>query len=297
MSHPDSRHIIHEITPLSDKDCFYIADRRKSEFTYPLHSHSEFEINYIENAEGVRRIVGDSVEVIGKYDLTLIAGEDLEHVWEQYQCTSKQIREITIQFSKDLFFGSFLYKNQFDSIRKMLERAQKGINFPMETIMKVYPMLDSLSAEKAGFFSVIKFLNILYELSLCDNYRTLASSSFAHIDENSDSRRVRKIYDFINVHYKEEIRLEELADIVGMTPAALSRFFKLRTGKTVSDYIIDIRLGHATRLLVDTSNAIAEICYECGFNNLSNFNRIFKKRKECSPKEFRENYRKKKMII
>ncbi|MDD3980399.1 MAG: AraC family transcriptional regulator, partial [Proteiniphilum sp.] len=86
-------HILHELTPLSDKDCFYIADRIKSEFTYPLHAHSEFEINYIENAEGVRRIVGDSVEVIGKYDLTLIAGEELEHVWEQHNCTSKNIRE------------------------------------------------------------------------------------------------------------------------------------------------------------------------------------------------------------
>lgn len=297
MNSPDNRHIIHEITPLSDKDCFYIADRRKSEFTYPLHSHSEFEINYIENAGGVRRIVGDSVEIIGKYDLTLIAGEALEHVWEQHECTSKQIREITIQFSKELFFGNLLHKNQFDSIRKMLNNAQKGINFPMETIMKVYPVLDTLSAEKSGFHAVIKLLTILYELSLCDNYRTLASNSFAHIDENSDSRRVRKIHEYINHHYKEEIRLEDLAGTIGMTPVAFSRFFKLRSGKTVSDYIIDIRLGHAARLLVDTTNSIAEICYECGFNNLSNFNRIFKKRKGCSPKEFRENYRKTKLII
>lgn len=290
-------HIIHEITPLSDKDCFYIADRRKSEFTYPLHSHSEFEINYIEKAEGVRRIVGDSVEVIGKYDLTLIAGEELEHVWEQHECTSKDIREITIQFSSNLFFGSFLHKNQFDSIQKMLNNAQGGINFPMETIMKVYPMLDTLSTERAGFYAVMKFLTILYELSLCDRYRILSSSSFAHIDESSDSRRVRKVYDYINTHYRETIRLEELADVVGMAPVALSRFFKLRSGKTISDYIIDVRLGHASRLLVDTTNSVAEICYECGFNNLSNFNRIFRKRKGGSPKEFRENYRKKKLII
>src|SRR5690554_2971642 len=176
-----SSHIIHEITPLSEKDCFYIADRRKSEFTYPLHSHSEFEINYIENAEGVRRIVGDSVEVIGKFDLTLIAGEELEHVWEQHNCTSKSIREITIQFSKDLFFGNFIHKNQFISIREMLNNAQKGISFPMETIMKIYPTLDTLSSEQSGFYAVIKLLTILYELSLCNNYRTLASSSFAHI--------------------------------------------------------------------------------------------------------------------
>ena len=293
----NSGHIIHEITPLSDRDCFYIADRRKSEFTYPLHSHSEFEINYIENAEGVRRIVGDSVEVIGKFDLTLIAGEELEHVWEQHDCTSKNIREITIQFSENLFFGNLIHKNQFSSIRQMLHNGQKGINFPIETIMKVYPMIDTLSAEKSGFHAVIKLLTILYELSLCDNCRTLASTSFAHIEDSSDSRRVRKIYDYINQHYKEEIRLDDLANLVGMTPVALSRFFKLRTRKTVSDYIIDIRLGNAARFLVDTTNSIAEICYDCGFKNLSNFNRIFKKRKECSPKEFRENYRKKRLII
>ena len=290
-------HILHEITPLSDKDCFYIADRRKSEFTYPLHSHSEFEINYVENAEGVRRIVGDSVEIIGNWDLTLIAGDELEHVWEQHQCTSKNIREITIQFSKDLFFGNFIHKNQFSSIRQMLSNAQKGINFPMETIMKVYPMLDTLSAEKSGFHAVIKLLTILYELSLCDNCHTLASSSFAHIEDNTDSRRVRKIYEYINHHYREEIRLDDLSHIVGMTPVALSRFFKLRTGKTVSDHIIDVRLGNAIRLLVDTTNSISEICYDCGFNNLYNFNRILKKRKDCSPKEFRENYRKTKLII
>lgn len=290
-------HIINEITPLSDRDCFFIADRRKSDFTYPLHSHSEYELNYVENAEGVRRIVGDSVEIIGNWDLTLIAGEELEHVWEQHQCTSKNIREITIQFSKNLFFDNFIHKNQFNSIRQMLSNAQKGINFPMETIMKVYPMLDTLSAERSGFHAVIRFLTILYELSLCNNCHTLASSSFAHIEDNTDSRRVRKIYEHINNYYKDEIRLEELAQIIGMTPVALSRFFKLRTGKSISDYIIDIRLGNASRLLVDTSNSIAEICYDCGFNNISNFNRIFKKRKECSPKEFRENYRKTKLII
>ena len=289
--------IIKEITPLSDKDCFYIADRRKTEFTCPLHSHVEYELNYIENAPGVKRVVGDSIEIIGNYDLTLITGEDLEHVWEQHECESKNIREITIQFSSDLFFDNFIHKNQFDSIRRMLERAKKGISFPMEGIMKVFPMLDTLASEKEGFYSVIKFLSILYELSLIENTQTLASSSFAKIDDSSDSRRVRKIYEYINEHYTDQITLDELANLIGMTPAALSRFFKLRSGRTISDYIIDIRLGNATRLLVNTTNSVSEICYECGFNNLSNFNRIFKRKKECSPTEFRENFKKTKIIV
>lgn len=290
--------IIHEITPLSDKDCFYIAERYKTEFTYPIHNHAEFELNFTEKAAGVRRIVGDSVEVIGDYDLVLITGKELEHVWEQHECCSKEIREITIQFSSDLFFKNFINKNQFDSIREMLERAQKGLSFPMPAILKVYSMLDTLASEKQGFYAVVKFLTILYELSLyVDKAHTLSSSSFAKIGIHADSRRVQKVQEYINAHYKEEVRLNQLADMVGMTPVSFSRFFKLRTGRNLSDYIIDIRLGFATRLLVDSTMSIAEICYDCGFNNLSNFNRIFKKKKECSPKEFRENYRKKKKLI
>lgn len=291
-------YIIREITPLSDKDCFYIAERYKTEFTYPIHNHAEFELNFCEKAAGVRRIVGDSAEVIGDYDLVLITGQDLEHVWEQNECNSKEIREITIQFSPDLFSKNFINKNQFDSIRRMLERAQKGLCFPMSAIMKVYSMLDTLASEKQGFYAVLKFVTILYELSLFEEEsRTLSSSSFAKIDIHADSRRVQKVQEYINKHYKEEIRLNNLADMVGMTAVSFSRFFKLRTGRSLSDYIIDIRLGFAARLLVDSTMSVAEICYDCGFNNLSNFNRIFKKKKACSPKEFRENYRKKKKIV
>ena len=206
--------IIREITPLSDKDCFYIAERYKTEFTYPIHNHAEFELNFTEKAAGVRRIVGDSAEVISDYDLVLITGKDLEHVWEQHDCHSKEIREITIQFSSDLFFKSFINKNQFDSIRDMLEKAQKGLCFPMSAILKIYPLLDTLASEKQGFYAVIKFLTILYELSLFnEEARTLSSSSFAKIGIHSDSRRVQKVQEYINAHYQEEIRLNQLADM------------------------------------------------------------------------------------
>ena len=245
----------------------------------------------------MRRVVGDSAEVIGDYDLVLITGKELEHVWEQHECTSKDIREITIQFSPDLFFDHFVNKNQFDSIRRMLVRAQCGLCFPMEAILKIYNWIDKLASEEQGFYAVMNFLRILYELSLYDDARVLSSSSFAKIETFSDSRRVQKVQKYIGEHYQEEITLGFLADMVGMTPVSFSRFFRLRTGKTLSDYIIDIRLGFATRLLVDSTHTVAEICYSCGFNNLSNFNRMFKRKKGCSPKEFRDNYRKKKIVI
>ncbi|MDR2512147.1 MAG: AraC family transcriptional regulator, partial [Bacteroidales bacterium] len=240
----------------------------------------------------------DSSEIIGDFDLVLITSPDLEHSWGQHACTSQNIREITIQFSPELFFQNFVDKNQFASIRKMFETAKKGLAFPLEAIMKVYFLLDSLSSEK-DFYAVIKFLSILYELSkFTEQAHTLSSSSFAKTEvPHSDSRRVQKVENYINAHYCEKISLDQLAAVAGMTAVSFSRFFKLRTGKTFSDYLIDIRLGHAARMLVDSANSIAEIGYNCGFNNLSNFNRIFKKKKGCSPKEFRENYRKKKVVV
>lgn len=289
--------VIHEITPLMGKDLLYIADRRKKEFTYPIHNHSVFELNFVEHAPGVRRIVGDSSEVIGEYDLVLITSPDLEHVWEQNTCKSEDIREITIQFDINFSETSFLSKNPFTSMRNMLQEARKGLCFPMDAIMKVYQQLDTLSSIKDGFYAFMQFMTILYELSKCDGAKTLATSSYAKVEVASDSRRVLKVKNYINQNYRNEIRLSEVASLAGMSASAFSRFFKLHTGRNLSEYIIELRLGYASRKLVDSTNSIAEIGYSCGFNNLSNFNRIFKKKKGCSPSEFRENYHKTRIIV
>ena len=289
--------VIHEITPLMGKDSLYIAERRKKEFTYPIHNHEVFEVNFVEHAPGVRRVVGDSNEVIGEYDLAIITGPDLEHVWEQNTCTSENIREITVHFYFDLSEDGFLSRNPFFSLRKMLLEARKGLAFSLDDIMRVYKLLDTLSSVKEGFYAVQQFMTILYELSKSTEMRTLASSSYAKVAVESDSRRVLKVKNYIAKNYTEEIRLNTLADIAGMSPSAFSRFFKLHTGRNLSEYIIEQRLGYASRMLVDTSNSVAEICYACGFNNLSNFNRIFKKKKNCSPTEFRENYHKTRIIV
>lgn len=289
-------HILREITPLSEKDCFYIADRHKTEFTYPMHCHGEYELNFIEHGAGLRRIVGDSVETTKDYDLVLIATSELEHVWEQGECKSEDIREITIQFAPH-FFDSLIDTNQFDRVRSMLDKARNGLCFPLDAIMKIYFLIDTLPEAK-GFYAVTQFLTMLYELSFfTDEARELSSSSFAKVTQQANSRHVLKVQQYISEHYRDEIHLNTLADMVGMAPTAFSRFFKQRTGKKLSDYITDIRLGHAARLLVDTTMSVAEICYDCGFNNLSNFNRIFKRKKSCPPTEFRETYFKKKVII
>lgn len=289
--------VIHEISPLMGKDVLYIADRRKKEFTYPIHNHSVYELNFVEHASGVRRIVGDSNEVIGEYDLVLITSPDLEHVWEQNTCNSENIREITIQFDINFDETSIFQRNPFSSMKRMMLEARKGLCFPMDAIMKVYQQLDTLSNIKDGFYAFMQFLTILYELSRCDGARTLATSSYAKVEVASDSRRVLKVKNYINQHYRDEIRLNDVASLAGMSASAFSRFFKLHTGRNLSDYIIDMRLGYASRMLVDSTHSIAEIGYSCGFNNLSNFNRIFKKKKGCSPSEFRENYHKTRIIV
>lgn len=288
----DESRIIHEITPLADKDFIYIADRKKSVFDYPVHHHTVCELNYEEHAAGVRRVVGDSSEVIGDYDLVLITSSELEHSWEQHEFKGKEAREITIQFDMDFSEFSIFGTNPFRSIRFMLENARKGLVFTEEAIRKVYPRLDRLTKIKDGWEASMELLQILHELSLCEGSRTLATSSFAKVIVRSDSRRVLKVKEYISKHYMDEIRLAELADLIGMTPTSFSRFFRQHTGKNLSEYIIDIRLGHATRELVDTTTSIKEISFCCGFNNLSNFNRIFRRKKGCSPSEFRNIYRK-----
>ncbi len=290
--------VLHEITPLMGKDALYIADRKKKEFAYPIHNHEVYELNFVENANGVRRIVGDSSEVIGNYDLVLITSPVLEHVWEQNNCTSQDVREITIQFKFGLDEEDGLFeKTPFASIHQMLKEAQKGLAFPLQAIMKVYGLITSISGIQDRFEALMQFIRILHILSEEDGARSLASSAYAKVKVEDDSRRVLKVKNYINENYMYEIKLETLADIANMSQSAFSRFFKLHTGRTLSDYIIDTRLGYATRMLLDTQDSIANISFNCGYNNFSNFNRIFKRKKGCSPSEFREKYRKTKIIV
>lgn len=289
--------IFREVTPLSAEDCFVIRSRVKSEFNYPVHVHPEFELNYIENAPGAQRLIGDSLEEIGDYELCLIGNEHLEHAWMNGSCNSKDIFEITIQFHKDLFFESMLSKRQFHSVAIMFENAKKGIVYSRETILKVRDLLHKLCKNEEGFHSVIDLLNILQTLSEDKNSRILATSTFANRDNSSDSRRIQKVIDYLHENYQKEIHLANVAGHVNMSEVSFSRFMKKRTGKNYIEYLNDLRLGIASRHLIDTTKTVAEISYECGFNNLSNFNRIFKKRKGVTPKEFRESYTKMRILI
>ena len=138
------RNLIHEIPPLKEEDSYYPQERYKDTFNYPLHNHGTFELNFVENCEGARRIVGDNMEVTGNYDLALI-GPDIEHVWEQNECKPGRIHEITIQFLPDTFPPNMLNKRYMHPLKEMLENAKVGIAFSMKGIMTVYDRLIKLS--------------------------------------------------------------------------------------------------------------------------------------------------------
>lgn len=289
--------ILRETTPLSKSDCFMVFSREKTRFDFPLHIHPEYELNFIENAQGAQRIVGDSIAEIGGLELVLIASKDLEHGWFDHACQSKGIKEITIQFHEDLLEEQMLSKNQFRSIKVMFEKASCGVAFSQEMIRKVKDRVYELAAEKDGFYSVMRLFALLNELSLDYHMQTLSSRSFHEGVQQYDSRRIEKVVHYLSMKYKEKVTLDEVSDLVGMTEVSFSRFLKQRTGRTFIDTLNDIRLGHASRMLIDTTHSVAEIAMLCGFNNLSNFNRIFLKKKCCTPTTFREKYQNSKFFL
>ena len=280
--------IMREITPLTQSDCFTLFSRVKKKFDFPLHYHEEYELNLILNASGAKRIVGDNIEVIEDIELVLV-GPNLYHAWFTHKCQSEQITELTIQFHKDLFEDRLLRRNQLSFIKTMFDKAQRGILFSPETIERLRPRLLQLE-QKNGFDSVLELLSILHDLSTSRNMRTLSDSSSDNEQLNYNSRRIEKVFEYMNTNYSRPITLTEVAKVANMPEASFSRFIKKRIGSTFIDSLNEIRLGHATRMLIDTTYNVAEVAYKCGFNNISNFNRTFKKRKGCTPKEFRGNF-------
>ena len=145
--------------------------------------------------------------------------------------------------------------------------------------------------QRHGFDSVLELLSILHDLSISRNMRILSDTSFNNTESISyNSRRISLVMEYLNKNFHKEVTLNEAAKLASMSEVAFSRFFKTRTGKNYVDTLNEIRLGHASRMLIETTQSINEVAYRCGFNNMSNFNRIFRKKKNCTPKEFRMEY-------
>jgi len=279
-----------EITCLEPLDIFYAGDRHKTYFEYPAHCHEVYELNFVENAAGATRTIGDSHETIGYLDLVLLTGSKLVHVWEQGTCPRHDIHEITIHIAPDIFFSPLMDKRAFLSIHRMIVRAQRGLAFPEPAIQILREDIINLAQSNDSFASVVRLFNLLYRLSIVEGARELSSSSFIDAREEQEDERVIKTKDYIAEHYMHDIGIQELADLVCMNVDSFSRFFRHKTGRTPNRYLIDYRLGIAARMLLNTKLSVSEIGFSCGFNTLSHFNRLFKESKGCTPSEFRERF-------
>ncbi len=279
-----SKNIHREITQLSNSDSFLVYYRVKDDFSFPLHFHPEYELNFIYKGNGVRRVIGDHIEEINDYELVLV-GPNLPHCWELHHCKNKEIHEITIHIHQDLLDEKLLSRRVFKSIKDMLNRSLHGILFSEKTIKEVMPRLFELP-KTTGIDYFLEFVSILHDLSISRNQKLL-STSFSSYNDFENSDKIKKVHEFVQDNFHRKISLDEISELINMTPVSFNRFIKRRTGKTFIAYVNNIRIGYATRLLLETDLSVGEIAYKCGFNNLANFNRMFKKIKNNTPTEFR----------
>lgn len=287
--------IYREITPLTPNDCFMIFSRNKAQFDFPLHTHNEIELNLVLNGRGAQRIIGDHIGTIDDMELVMV-GSDVVHGWFTNHCVSDDIQEVTIQFHSDLLDEKFLKRNQMAGIRKMFEDSQRGILFPKHVIEKVAPAMKALY-ENAGFRSVIHLLSLLYELSLSEDWKLLSDPTFDKKNMSSSSRRIERVFEYMNENFNKRISLSDVAKIANMSEVSFSRFIKKHTGFSFVETLNDIRMGHVTRMLIDTNLTVAEVAFCCGFNNMANFNRVFRNKKGMTPNMFRKTYMPKKIYV
>ncbi len=287
--------VFREKSPLSNKDSFILFERTKSSFTFPIHVHNVWELNFVEHAAGAQRIVGDSDEIIGERDLVLITNTELKHAWLNGNCHSNDIHEITIQFPPSLFANSAFQKSQFDSIMKMMAKAEHGLAFGPAEINRILPILRMISTEK-GFYSVMKFFILLHELSLSEDVRVLSKSASTEYTESD--YQMKKVLDYITKNLSNQITVDELAQYMGMSVSTLSRFLKKNTGHGFTDFLQEFRINSVVRELNNNEKeSIMDIASRCGFVSQSYFYKVFKKYKNVTPQEYRENYQRLRVII
>jgi len=275
--------IVREITPIAEDDFFIIMNHFNAKFDFPIHYHPEFELNIVLNSQG-KRIIGDSIMDYGDNDMVLI-GPNTPHAWTGDE-ENKDAHVITIQFQNDFLDEKTLNRKLVLPIRDLLVKARRGVWFPPEVTSTVYERVNSL-CENQGFDSLLGFLSILYDLSISRDYKILATQSYVGHFDFSRSRRIAIANEYIQKNIHQNIKIKDVAELVNMSETAFSHFFKKRTQRPFTDYVTDLRVGFSARLLIETEKTISEICYESGFNNLSNFNRTFRKKKGCTPTEFR----------
>lgn len=235
------------------------------------HFHPEIELVYVNKGQGKRHI-GNHLSYFNNSQLILL-GSNLPHNGFTDRLTSNG-SETLIQFKPDFMGDKFLDTPEAYDIAQLFERGKKGILFKPETKKLVGPKIESL-IEYEGFERVLKLLDILNDLSLSEDYSLLNADGYAFETKLQDSTKIDIVYKHINSNFKDHIGLDEIADKVSMTVPAFCRYFKKATGKTFTKLVNEYRVVHATKLLSESQMTITDICFECGFNNFSHFNKLF----------------------
>jgi len=275
-----------QITVVQPKDFFRICHYPKVTFDYPAHSHPAYEINLVMNGSG-NRLVGGEVDKYEKIDLTLL-GPNLIHCWDNVDADKHKYPVasiIIIQFEENLLDYLFT-KEAFLPIKTMLQYAKRGIEFTGATRTKAMNQLKTM-LNLEPFEASISFLRLLQLLAISDEKRLITSSGYTTKIIPKECTRIDEVYAFIKDNFHKPIKAEEAAKLANMSTSAFSHYFKKSTNKSFMRFLTEVRLGHVCQLLTTTQLHINEIAFQTGYSNISNFNRLFKKYKGCTPIQFR----------
>lgn len=267
------------ITPPLTRSWRYF-ERLEDEFPFAWHYHRECELTLIVRGHGTR-FVGNSVEDFRAGDLVLI-GPGLPHTYASAPGSTRN-EAIVCHFAPDFLGRRWLDCPEFSAIAGLLDRSHAGIHFPTAACAEP---LDSLGRLEPAD-QTIALLAILTRLARVDPVRSLVSAGYVPSLGQGTRDRVDHLVRFILDNLDRPLTLPELARVASMTPSSVSRFFRRTTGLSITEYIIRVRISHACRQLLDDDAGISEIAAACGFQNLSNFNRQFRRIKGVTPRQFR----------
>ena len=253
-----------------------------------FHFHDMCELVWIEQSHG-KRIVGDHIGDFDDNDLVLM-GPNLPHIWQNdksYEDSGdKPVKSIVVYFNTDFFSMLTDDHDVLSLIDDLVARAARGLVFEGDTTAKIRKVLLGLS-NNDGFENMVSVIEIIKILTKAKDYKYLSSIGFKNPYEEKDNNRINKVYQFLMKNFHNDIHLNEVAELCNMTPNSFCRFFKTRTQKSLTQFINEIRIGHACKLLQFDDHSIADVCYASGFNNPTNFNKFFKAIKGMKPSEYR----------
>ncbi len=257
---------------------------------YPFHYHSnQYEITLVLGGRGIR-IVGNNISEFEGNDLVLV-GQGIPHTWISTQSgdqnSQSSIQVIVIHFNNHIFGDELLNRAEFNHIRDLLDLSARGISFGRDITKNILEKFFQFTLEP-DFGTYINIMEILNSLAVSGDYKVLCSDQYSYRGRADESNKFEAIFNYIQSNYLDKIKIRDVASLAGMNDSAFSHYFKKRTNYSFTDFINLLRLNHAAKQILTQRKNIADICFDSGFNNLSNFNRMFKKWKGDTPLQYRK---------